>query len=75
MNETAPVTLTPDEAIELGEMLEFIADWLTDAPGAIAESLHRFGSETYGVGDLRAELLRFAFLLGTSPERLFEDRT
>ncbi len=66
MTETTCVPLRPDEAMELGEMLEFVADWLEAAPPAVAESLSSFGHPSYPLTELRTDLMRFAFLLGVS---------
>jgi hypothetical protein len=65
------VSLDAEDAVELGEFLEFLHDWVDSAP-AVAQSLARFvGSDGYGLEDLRADLARFAFLLGGDGERLF----
>lgn len=68
-----PVCLDPADAVELGELLEFLADWLVDGGELLAASLGRFvGSAAYDVDELRADLARFAFLLGaTDGEVLF----
>jgi endogenous inhibitor of DNA gyrase (YacG/DUF329 family) len=57
---------TSDDAIELGELLTFLGDWLggTDNP-TLAASLRRFvGTDGYDITELRADMTRFAFLLG-----------
>jgi hypothetical protein len=59
--------MTSDDAIELGELLAFLGDWLggTDNP-TLAASLRRFvGTDGYDITELRADMTRFAFLLGT----------
>ncbi|WP_194853192.1 hypothetical protein [Nocardia sp. SYP-A9097] len=57
--------LTVDDAIELAEMLTFIDGWLTDSDPAVAQSFHAFvGADGYALSDLRADLNRFAALLG-----------
>lgn len=63
-------SLRLDEAVELGELLGFVCDWLETAPPAVSSSLDFFGGVSgYDTHDLRADCRRFAFLLGvaTSP--------
>jgi hypothetical protein len=68
----APTTLCDDDAVELAEMLEFIHDWCGHLPAILSESLATFvGGDGYTLTDLRADLARFAFLLGGDAERLF----
>jgi hypothetical protein len=53
------------DAIELAETLELIARWLTADPATLAPSfLAYIGHPAYGLDALRADLDRFAFLLG-----------
>lgn len=53
------------DAIELAETLQLIARWLTADPERLAASLLDFiGHPAYGPDALRADLDRFAFLLG-----------
>ena len=60
-----PECLEADEAVELGELLEFVGRWLADDDQCLAESLSRFvGNGGYDINELRADLSRFAFLLG-----------
>jgi hypothetical protein len=67
------VCLSAEDAVELGEMLEFLHDFLGYIPGILTESLAGFvGGDGYALQDLRADLARFAFLLGGNGERLFE---
>ncbi|MFN0181048.1 MAG: hypothetical protein ACKVZ0_19755 [Gemmatimonadales bacterium] len=57
--------LDADEAVELGELLEFVGRWLADDGERLAESLGRFvGIGGYDIGELCADLSRFAVLLG-----------
>jgi hypothetical protein len=58
--------LAPEDAMELGELLTFLHDWLDDADNpALAASLRRFvGADSYDLNELHADLARFAFLLG-----------
>ena len=58
-----PVCLDAADAVELGELLEFLADWLVGGGELLAASLGRFvGIGAYDVDELRADLARFAFL-------------
>jgi hypothetical protein len=70
------VNLSPDDAMELGQLLQLLDAWLAVdhvRPGA---SVARFiGTDGYGVGALRNDLARFMFLLGeTDGEGLFTPR-
>jgi hypothetical protein len=59
------VSLDTADAIELAETLQLIAGWLAADPGILAPSLLAYiGHPAYGPDDLRADLDRFAFLLG-----------
>jgi len=70
-------TLDTGDAIELAEMLQFLADWLAADPDRLDASLTRFvGHPAYGASQLRADLHRFVFLLGADDgEQLFGDHT
>jgi len=58
-------SLGVDDVVELGELLEFLGRWLADDGECLAESFGRFvGSAGYDMSELRADLSRFAFLLG-----------
>lgn len=60
------------DLVELGEMLEFVHDLVASDPHTIADVLGRFlGVDGYSVDELKADLARFAFLLGGDSERLF----
>jgi hypothetical protein len=66
------------DAVELAEMLEFIARWLSgDQRQTLADSFAFMGPHTtYRTDDLIADLHRFVFLLGVSDgEELFGDLT
>ena len=68
------ITLDMGDAAELAEMLTFLADWLSGSQKPIlAKSLAAFvGTTAYTTDALRADLHRFAFLLGLSDgEELF----
>ena len=72
--------ITPDtgDAAELAEMLAFLAAWLSGSQKQILdESLAAFvGHPAYDTDALRADLHRFAFLLGASDgEELFGEPT
>ena len=55
------------DAIELAETLQLIASWLASDPERLAASLLAYiGHPAYGLDALRADLDRFAFLLGGS---------
>ena len=54
-------------AAELAEMLQFIAGWIAADPGRLGPSLRDWaGHPAYSLDSLRADLERFAFLLGGS---------
>ncbi|MEU6713939.1 hypothetical protein ABZ897_20920 [Nonomuraea sp. NPDC046802] len=58
-------SLDTTDAIELAELLQFIADWLAADPARLAPSLLDYvGHPAYGLDALRADLERFTFLLG-----------
>jgi hypothetical protein len=66
------------DAAELAEMLTFLADWLSSSHKPVLEqSLVAFvGHPAYTAEILRADLHRFAFLLGaTDGEELFGEPT
>jgi hypothetical protein len=68
-HDVAPITLAAEDAIELAELLEFLHDMLEYSPGAILDArLHRLTGGAYTLDELRADLARFAFLLGGSGE-------
>ena len=53
--------------VELGQLLQFLDDWLAADHGAVDASLTRFvGCGAYGTQSLRDDLARFTFLLGES---------
>lgn len=63
-NDVAPVTLRADDAIELGELLDFVLDWFHQHRDELRTCYRRF---TYGLltlDELTSDLARFAFLLG-----------
>jgi hypothetical protein len=53
------------DAIELAELMTFLAGWLAADPDTLDASLTRYvGHPAYGLGQLNQDLHRFAFLLG-----------
>jgi hypothetical protein len=52
------------DAVELGEMLDFLGDFFASAPQGVADAFARFTVDAYPVAELRADLARFARLLG-----------
>jgi hypothetical protein len=72
------IALDMGDAAELAEMLTFLADWLSGSQKQILDqSLTAFiGHPAYDTDALRADLHRFAFLLGASDgEELFGEPT
>ena len=72
------ITLDTSDAAELADMLTFLADWLSGSQKQILhESFAAFvGHPAYDTNTLRADLHRFAFLLGASDgEELFAEPT
>ena len=68
------ITLDTADAAELAELLTFLTHWLSGSQKqALADSFAAFvGHPAYNTGTLRADLHRFAFLLGqTDGEELF----
>jgi hypothetical protein len=60
-------TTACDDAMELGQFLQFLDDWLAVDHGPVRESLARFvGWDAYGVESLREDLAPFTLLLGES---------
>jgi hypothetical protein len=68
------ITLDTSDAAELAETLAFLTSWLSGSQKQIlADSFAAFvGHPAYNTATLRADLHRFAFLLGqTDGEELF----
>jgi len=60
-------SLATEDAMELGQLLRFLDDWLATDHGPLDESLTRFvRCGAYGAESLRDDLARFMFLLGES---------
>jgi hypothetical protein len=70
------MSLDTADAIELAELLQFIVGWLAAEPATLTASLLAYvGHPASGPRTLRADLDRFAFLLGGNDgEPLFEAR-
>jgi hypothetical protein len=65
--QVQPVSLDAVDAAELGELLEFLDQWLAGDSERVAASLTCFiDGAGYGLGELRADLTRFAGLLGAT---------
>ena len=72
------ITLDLSDASELAETLTLLTQWLSGSQEQIlADSLAAFvGHPAYAIDTLRADLHRFAFLLGISDgEELFGEPT
>ena len=70
------MNLSQDDAMELGQLLQFLDDWLGTGHEQLSTSLARFiGIDGYGAETLRDDLAWFMFLLGeTDEEGLFTPR-
>ena len=68
---SAELSLRDLDAYELAELLEFLGDFVAAEAHAIAPALARFADD-YPLGELRADLARFAFLLGGDPAAFIE---
>jgi len=78
MTTMPDVNLELSDAIELAELLTFLADWLSGRQRqTLADSLTTFvGHPAYDVDNLAADLHRFVFLLGPNDgEQLFGEPT
>ena len=71
MSHDTSVTLDGADAVELAELLEFLNDWLHSDD--VATSYRRFTFGLLTVGELRADLGRFAFLLGGNSHHYLDD--
>lgn len=58
-----PVCIEPEDAVELVELLEFLDQWFATDP-SLAAALDRFVGGGYEAEELRADLRRFARLVG-----------
>lgn len=57
------------DVLEIAEMLEFIRDWIDYAFDDLDDHMYRFTAGGYTLTDLRSDLSRFAFLLGSDDHR------
>ena len=74
MAEPGPrIQLPAADVAKLTELLQFIDDWLGTCHDQLSEPFARFvGHRAYGIGHLRGDLQRLAFLLGAdNEEQLF----
>jgi hypothetical protein len=72
------VTIELSDAVELAELLTFLADWFTsNQQPTLADSLTAYiGHDALGVDALAVDLHRFVFLLGLNDgEQLFVEPT
>ena len=67
------IGLDPLDALELAELLQFLADWFTADAETLNTSLTSYLATTgYDLTELRDDLHRFGFLLGGNDgEQLF----
>ena len=73
--EVATGCLGAEDAIELGQLLAFLGDWIdSDSSGAFADALASFCGAGYSLEELRADLARFARLLGADERLIGDDR-
>ena len=70
------MNLSLDDALELGQLRQFLDDWLATDHVRLGTSLARFtGIDGYSARTLRDDLARLMFLLGeTDGEGLFSPR-
>jgi hypothetical protein len=68
---SAELSLRDLDALELVELLEFVRDFLTVEHAVVAPALEHF-AHPYPLGELRADLARFVFLLGGEGTRFIE---
>jgi len=61
---SAEMSLRDLDALELGELLAFLADFLAAEAHTVAPALDRFCANGFTLVELCADLARFAFLLG-----------
>jgi hypothetical protein len=64
---TTVVSLTPEDVIELAEMLEFIAEWLNDHHDDLTKSLRRHTFGLFTLDELTHDLQRYACRLEATP--------
>ena len=65
-----PTTVEALDAVEAGEVLEFVADWLDSAGRAVAADLARLvDPAAYPLGSLAADCRRLAVAFGAETNR------
>lgn len=64
------VCLRGEDAVELYELLEMVADWIDSESAPLRVAMDRFTGSGYTLEQLRADLARFIFLLGGPGDRL-----
>ena len=74
MSGDTAVTLDGADAVELAELLEFLNDWLHQHRD-VAASYQRFTFGLLTLDELRADLARFAFLLGGNGHYLDDEES
>jgi hypothetical protein len=67
---TPAVHLPAEDAVELHELLEMMADWIDHDFTHLAGSIKQFTGSGYSLEQLRADIARFIFLLGGPGDRL-----
>lgn len=65
------VRLVPEEALELAELLEYVARWVGCSHGSA--SWAEFTGSGYSPVEFQADLARFVFLLGGTSAGMFLD--
>ena len=67
--------LRAEDAMELGELLEFLGSWLDGSCSEVfTDALVSFCGKGYSLEELRADLARFARLLGADERLIRDDR-
>ena len=64
------VHLQAADAVELGELLEYLRDWIEFHYERAERSLDLFSGYGYDIDELRGDLARFALLMGGDGEGL-----
>jgi hypothetical protein len=60
-----PVYFDAEDAVELGELLEFLGRWLANDREGLGASIAYFvANDAYGIDELRDDVSRFAFMFG-----------
>lgn len=64
MSNDSTVTLDAADAVELAEILGWLRDWFAADRDTLAGSMRRFSFGLFRLGEIDADLDRFASLLG-----------